>query len=188
MITLLIDTHDRDILLAIYRDEILSSKIQIKGSSSHSEQTMPNIVKLLKQEQIDVHDLNDIVVVNGPGSFTGERLGVTIAKTLAYTLNIPIRTITSLEMYLNEELKDVDYLSLPEKNGYFIGMLDEEHNHIIKYEYLTEQNYQEFIKNHLVQEGKTFDINALIKHAHQKETLNPHEVNPFYVKKIEVEK
>ena len=50
------------------------------------------------KELIDEQKLDEIIVVNGPGSFTGVRLGVTIAKTLAYTLNIPIKTISSLEV------------------------------------------------------------------------------------------
>ena len=36
-------------------------------------------------------------MVNGPGSFTGIRIGITIAKVYAWSLNIPITTISSLE-------------------------------------------------------------------------------------------
>ena len=43
-------------------------------------------------------DLTKIVVAKGPGSYTGVRIGVTIAKTLAWTLNIPLVGISSLEI------------------------------------------------------------------------------------------
>ena len=43
-------------------------------------------------------DIEKIVVAKGPGSYTGVRIGVTIAKTLAWTLNIPLVGISSLEV------------------------------------------------------------------------------------------
>lgn len=186
MYSLFIDTHDTSVFLAIYKDEELYSKLEVKDSHAHSKTTMPILVKLLNDNKIDVHDIHDIVVVNGPGSFTGERLGVTIAKTLAYTLNIPIRTITSLEMHLNGHLEGIDYLSIPEKNGYFIGRLEKDS--IIEYKYLSKQEYQELIKNNNVKEEDKINYDNLIKNAHKKKPLNPHSANPFYVKKIEVEK
>ena len=116
MNTLLIDTHDRELLLAIYKDEKLKWKKEIKEQLDHSTVCMPSLVALLNEASLTIHDINDIVVVNGPGSFTGVRLGVTIAKILSYTLQIPIRSITSLELY--EYPSDAIYGVLKEKNGY----------------------------------------------------------------------
>ncbi|MBR1679118.1 MAG: tRNA (adenosine(37)-N6)-threonylcarbamoyltransferase complex dimerization subunit type 1 TsaB [Bacilli bacterium] len=187
MDTLYIDTHDTSVVLALYKDEILVSKKEIENSRAHSEITIPTLVSLLEENHITIHDISDIIVVNGPGSFTGERLGVTIAKTLAYTLNIPIRVITSLERYLNEELlKDNDYLSLKEKNGYYIAKIENEM--LQDYRYLKKSEYEEFTKQNNVIEPTKIDYEKLCAYAHQKKSLNPHEVNPFYVKTIEVEK
>ena len=187
MYSLLIDTHDASILLALYHSNNLVIKKEIRDSHSHSENTIPALIELLKEKNTSVQELSDIVVVNGPGSFTGERLGVTIAKTLAYTLNIPIRTITSLEMHLNEEIKkNYEYISLPEKNGYYTAKITDKE--LIDYNYLTKHEYQDFITNNKVIEARDIDLDTLMIYAHQKKALNPHEVNPFYVKKIEVEK
>lgn len=186
MYTLFIDTHDSSVVLGLYKNQKLELLKEVENSRAHSEITIPLIVKLLEEEKLSIHKLSDIIVVNGPGSFTGERLGVTIAKTLAYTLNIPIRTLTSLEMYLNDEIdKESEYLSLKEKNGYFIAKINQ--NKLKDYRYLKKSEYEEFLKKHKVMEPTKIDYEKLCVYAHQKESLNPHEVNPFYVKKIEVE-
>jgi len=104
MITLFIDTHSSFAIMALYKDEKLWLKKEIDGQQNHSSICMPSLVSLLEEAQINLDDISDIVVVIGPGSFTGVRLGVTIAKTIAYTKNIPIRTLTSLELFLNSSL------------------------------------------------------------------------------------
>lgn len=48
------------------------------------------ISKLLKKQNLDWPDIEGLVAYKGPGSFTGLRIGLTIANSLAYSLNIPI--------------------------------------------------------------------------------------------------
>ena len=68
---------------------------------------------------------------------------------------------------------------------YFIAKINQ--NKLKDYRYLKKSEYEEFLKNHKVMEPTKIDYEKLCVYAHQKESLNPHEVNPFYVKKIEVE-
>lgn len=187
MITLLIDTHGNSVMLVLYKENEYKAKLELENNLSSSEIAIPALVFLLKQKNINIKDISDIIVVNGPGSFTGERLGVTIAKTLAYTLDIPIRSITSLEMYLNDDLEgNYDYIAIHEKNGYYIGKI--KNHEITDYKYLPKTEYQDFINSNRVIEPKIINFNQVLINARKKEALNPHEVNPFYVKKIEVEK
>jgi tRNA threonylcarbamoyladenosine biosynthesis protein TsaB len=58
---------------------------------------MPAVHSLLNDCDLTPQDLSKIVVAKGPGSYTGVRIGVTIAKTLAWSLNIPISAVSSLE-------------------------------------------------------------------------------------------
>ena len=88
MNTLFIDTHLWDIIIVLLHDGLVVKKEEVKNKKNNSEYIFPSIVKV-----IDGIKLDEIIVVNGPGSFTGVRLGVTIAKTLAYTLNIPIKLL-----------------------------------------------------------------------------------------------
>ena len=48
---------------------------------------MPMIASIFDENNLDIKDLDKIIVVNGPGSFTGIRIGLSIAKTIAYALN-----------------------------------------------------------------------------------------------------
>jgi tRNA threonylcarbamoyladenosine biosynthesis protein TsaB len=63
---------------------------------NHSVRLMPAINQVLRDCGIKPKELEKIVVAAGPGSYTGVRIGVTIAKTLAWSLNIPLVGISSL--------------------------------------------------------------------------------------------
>ncbi|CAD2073670.1 tRNA (adenosine(37)-N6)-threonylcarbamoyltransferase complex dimerization subunit type 1 TsaB [Phocicoccus pinnipedialis] len=95
MKTLLIDTSDQVLSIAI-TDDIILAEININIKRTHSETLMPYISQLLKMTNLKKSELECIVVSNGPGSYTGVRIGVTVAKTLAVALNIPIFTVSSL--------------------------------------------------------------------------------------------
>ena len=73
---------------------------------------MPEIQKLFEQSQIDKQDITDIVVAEGPGSYTGLRIGVTVAKTLAYALQTRLYGVSSLKA-LAATVKDDDRLLVP---------------------------------------------------------------------------
>ena len=139
MYTLFIDTHAANTLLILYKDNNLY-KIKNKESNSQSEVIMPTLIELLEEENLTVDNLSKIAVVIGPGSFTGVRLGVTIAKTIGYCKNIPIVTVTSLELGLPTK---APFISEPEKNGYYIGSVI--NDSIQNYQYLKKDEYLEFI-------------------------------------------
>ena len=82
MYSLFIDTHNELIKIILFKDgKILTDKEKM-SNMQHSVYTMPMIEEILKENNIESSNLNEIIVVNGPGSFTGVRIGVTIAKTM----------------------------------------------------------------------------------------------------------
>ncbi len=186
MNTLLIDTHADFIFLAIYQNQEIKYKKESKEKKDHSTICMPLLIELLSESKLNINQIDDIIVVNGPGSFTGVRIGVTIAKIIAYTMNIPIRTITSLELYLNELTKDYQYIALEEKNGFYVGNLI--NNQIKNYEYIKRNEWEKWNKNKKIFLCQNINYNNICSFAKQKKPINPHLVNPFYVKKIEAEK
>ena len=181
MNTLFIDTHGDKIVLAIYEQDKLQKKIE-KKDVEHSRICIPSLIELLNQCKKSLEDINEIIVVIGPGSFTGVRIGVTIAKTIAFCKQIPIKTITSLEQYLPVQ---ENYLAIEEKNGYYVGKQTD--NQITKYFYLKKSEFEDFIKKEKVYIGDIVDYDGLLKLFKEKDRVNPHQVNPLYVKKIEVE-
>ncbi|WP_399208206.1 tRNA (adenosine(37)-N6)-threonylcarbamoyltransferase complex dimerization subunit type 1 TsaB [Sutcliffiella rhizosphaerae] len=65
---------------------------------NHSVRAMPAIEQLMKDCDVKPSELDRIVVGKGPGSYTGVRIGVTLAKTLAWSLNKPLVGVSSLEL------------------------------------------------------------------------------------------
>lgn len=188
MYTLLIDTHFTKVKLVLYKDNNVDKLIIEESNQSHSIITMPLIEKLLQDANIDVKDINQIVVVNGPGSFTGVRIGVTIAKTIGYCLNIPIKVISSLEVLAcNINSTSNKIVAFNDRNGYFVGKFNGENKLIEDYFYLTNTEYAYFKNNNVVYDNITnIDYNEVYKLIVDKDNINPHLANPIYVKKIEV--
>ena len=180
---LFIDTHDELITVGLKNGEELYLKTQ-ESEYSHSIYTMPMIESLFKDNNLNVKDLKKIIVVNGPGSFTGIRIGLSIAKTMAYALNIDINTISSLTAYLisnnNGEKRRV---VIEDNKGYYISVFDENDNNIVPEFYSENDEYSEY----KTVESK-LDVNKIIDYCKDMKSENPHFVNANYVKKIEVEK
>ena len=90
MITLIIDsTSNEQIKVGLKKDGKVIwvySKIKVKSSQA----VLPLVDKLLKKHKISVQDLDSIEVNAGPGSFTGVRVGVSIANALSFALKIPV--------------------------------------------------------------------------------------------------
>lgn len=181
---LFIDTHLLDVAIILFDDSYnIVKKEIISDVKQNSTIIMPLIEKILEG-----NNPSSIVVVNGPGSFTGVRLGVTIAKTFAYTLNIPIRVISSLEclaVSLESKMKTVAF---SDNNGYYVGNFDENNKQIEDFKYLNNIEYEEYKKHHSVVDNINIDFNKIIKHTKGLTPVNPHSANPIYIKKIDVEK
>lgn len=98
MKVLAIDTSNYTLGIAIIDEEKVIGEYITNVKKNHSIRVMPAIEMLLKDCDLTPNDLTKIVVAEGPGSYTGVRIGVTIAKTLAWTLNIPLVGVSSLEI------------------------------------------------------------------------------------------
>lgn len=95
---LAIDTSNQVLGLAIMKNETIVAELNTNIKKDHSSRLMPAIVNLMKEVEMKPNELHEIIVAYGPGSYTGTRIGVTTAKTLAWALNIPIYTVSSLEV------------------------------------------------------------------------------------------
>ena len=80
MISLLIDTTTSNLMVSIIKDQDVLYKYQENILSDMSSKLLPIIDSGLKELNLKLNDIDKIFVVNGPGSFTGIRVGVTVAK------------------------------------------------------------------------------------------------------------
>lgn len=188
MYTLFIDTHDSTIRILLYKGEKVLVKKEKTTEKNHSCLAMPLLIELLEEAKIEVDEIKEIIVVNGPGSFTGIRIGVTIAKTLAYTLNIPIKTMSSLLVKAVSIYHENVNIIEKEKNGVFVGTFDKENQLVGEYQYLNNKEYENWkIENQGIEDIER-DYESILAFANTIKSTNPHAVNPLYVKKIEVQK
>ncbi|MFD3449961.1 tRNA (adenosine(37)-N6)-threonylcarbamoyltransferase complex dimerization subunit type 1 TsaB [Microbacteriaceae bacterium 4G12] len=97
MKVLAIDTSNYTMGVALLDGETVVGELITNLKKNHSVRLMPAIEQLLKECEVKPNELGKIVVAAGPGSYTGVRIGVTVAKTLAWSLNIPIVGVSSLE-------------------------------------------------------------------------------------------
>ncbi|MET3700118.1 tRNA threonylcarbamoyladenosine biosynthesis protein TsaB [Bacillus oleivorans] len=104
MNVLAIDTSNYALGIAIINDKKVIGEYITNMKKNHSIRVMPAIQRLLEDCDLSPMDLDKIVVAHGPGSYTGVRIGVTIAKTLAWTLKIPLVGVSSLEILAADHL------------------------------------------------------------------------------------
>ena len=83
----------------------------------------PNIERILKENNLTTKDINDIYVVNGPGSFTGTRIGVTVGKTIAYSNNNKVVPVSSLKQYIFSNTGYDNYVSIIFKGHFIISYI-----------------------------------------------------------------
>lgn len=92
-----IDTATRVAGVAVLNEERLIVEKFLNNQKTHSQNLLPMIAQAVLEAGITPADLGGIAVTMGPGSFTGLRIGMAAAKSLAQVLNIPIKGISTLE-------------------------------------------------------------------------------------------
>ncbi|MBR3791532.1 MAG: tRNA (adenosine(37)-N6)-threonylcarbamoyltransferase complex dimerization subunit type 1 TsaB, partial [Clostridia bacterium] len=85
-----VDTSSNVATVSVTDDEKLVCEILVNTKKTHSQTLMPMIDSALKQAELEISDIDLIVSANGPGSFTGLRIGVSAVKGLAHALDIPV--------------------------------------------------------------------------------------------------
>ena len=191
MYSLFIDTHDKNIIEVLYKNGKVLDKILRLSERNHSDYTMPMLDEILKRNKIKPHDLNEILICNGPGSFTGVRIGVTIAKTLAYTLNIPIKTISSLDcLALSTKTDKIKISIIKDVKGVFAALYKNDNTIIDGPLYKDNKSFQDYIaskgitKTQIIEETD-YDYDAIYEAFNNIKEKVSHEVNPLYIKIIE---
>lgn len=200
---LYIDTSTSYLYSGIVDDKKILAEIKKDFGQNLSKEALPEIAKLFDAAKLYPKDIDKIIVVNGPGSFTGIRIGVTIAKVYAWSLNIPIATITSIEamaLSCKEDLRKIPIIDA--RRGYcYAGIYDRQNREELepqylkiididrlcyyfkKYRIITNDNVE--IKGEKVKYNP--DILKIVSHFKDKDPIIPHAVNPNYLKLTEAE-
>lgn len=212
MITLFIDSSRKNLSVALARSNELLSVSNVNSYSKHSNYLMKEIINILNNAKLMISDVDNVVVLNGPGSFTGVRVGVTIAKTLAWVLSKKLYQLTALEALavgVKEEViitvipdkKDASYVGVYEGDKKFEDYLlinDGKLNFRDKRITISCMDENDFVINLKEKLALSnvislkvlddYDYLKVINYALTKESINPHIAAPVYLKKIDAEK
>lgn len=97
MSILAIDTATQVSSVAVLKEGRLLAELTMQGKLTHSETLLPHIEQVLKMAAVAKEELTGIAVSNGPGSFTGLRIGLAAAKAMSYVLGIPLVGVSTLQ-------------------------------------------------------------------------------------------
>lgn len=123
MTSLIMDTSNQYLLVALYEDGRCLESIQELGSKRQSENAIPYLASLLKKHHKELLNIDEMIITRGPGSYTGERVAMTIAKTLSVVSSVKIKAISSLAAYagLHQCISVIDARS----QKVFVGVYDQ---------------------------------------------------------------
>lgn len=155
-----IETATKNCSVALAKDgKTIACKEIAAQNFSHAEKLHVFIEEILSENNIQFSDLNAIAVSQGPGSYTGLRIGVSSAKGLCYALHIPLVAIDTLQL-LAKQIQIEDGIILPmidaRRMEVFSAFYDKNHQKIrtTQAEVIDETSYQEISdKIHLVGDG-----------------------------------
>lgn len=110
MISLVMDTSNSYLAVGLFKDNMCLEAFQEKGSRRQSEKAIPTLKEVLDRHHIALKDVNEMIITSGPGSYTGVRVAMTIAKTLAAVSVVRIKSVSSLAAYagMNQALSVID--------------------------------------------------------------------------------
>lgn len=197
MISLYIDTATSYPLISLIKDNEIKYLFNSKIDGDISVSIFSVLEEAFKVGNIEPDDIDQIYIVNGPGSFTGVRIGVTIAKVFAWTKNKNLIPLSTLKSYATTETEKEYIVSLIDaRRGYvYAGIYDKELNVILKDSYISlEELKNQVPENSLYVSYDNFDFETsmpkidVIRLINKYKTgVNPHSLNPNYCKLTEAE-
>lgn len=189
---LFINSATTNLVVAILVDGKITYLYDNNDDKDTSSKIMPVIDEAFKKSKIVPKDINKIFVVNGPGSFTGIRVGLTVAKVMGYSFNIPVIPVSSLEFMCSGYDEDVLAL-IDARRGYvYAGGYDNNLNNVysdryVKFEYNSSFKYVSYDKFDFNVLFPKFNLLKIIMKHENDSLISVHNVNPNYLKMTEAE-
>lgn len=193
MITILLDSSNTSLTVGLAKDNVLLESVSYEAWQEQSEHMIPELDKLLDKYSVQRSDIKEVVVAVGPGSYTGVRIAITIAKTIAAALGAKIYPISSLRCQKDRKNPSICIINARSGRSYF-GVYEGE-KIIVEDCIMTNDKVIEYINEHpdfslcgnaqyLKLEGREPDIarGLLDLKQYVKPADNPLAVKPVYMK------
>lgn len=195
MYQLLLDSSNKYLSVGLSKDKKVIDSIFYEAWQRQSEVMVLEIKNILKRNKVDVKDLGSIVVGIGPGSYTGVRIAITIAKTMAYALKLKLYKVSSLSLLKDRQKPTICVFNARSGRVYF-GVYD--NNKVIESDQvLTIEEAKDYISKHpdyslsgdtnvLGMDSIDFDIIGNLNNSIREDNLveNAFTLSPIYLKDL----
>lgn len=190
--TLVIDSATPYLYISLYQGEDELDSFYQEGHNDHSVKLMSELENMLQRVHLKVKDIDQIVIGIGPGSYTGLRVGVVVAKMFGWTLNIDVFQVSSLALLASSVDEGVVIPAVDARRGNaFLGLYEVKDNQLFQKdeEKLTNLNdYQETHPNaDTIFVGKP-NLLYLLNSPLLQKVEDIHQLNPNYLRLTEAEK
>ena len=199
---LYIDTSSAYLYTGIVEEDKLL--IEKKKYLEHelSKESLYIVSEMFEEANLSVDDIDKIIVVNGPGSFTGIRIGLTFAKVYAWAKKIEITSISSLDaMAISTNISTNKVPMLNARRGYvYTGIYSKDNELLFDNSYIKLDEFMNSLNKlddyKIISNDEEIELDKIeynpnileiVSYYKNKESINPHELNPNYLKKTAAE-
>ena len=146
MIRILLDSSNAAMAVGIIDDDRIIASTSYEAWQRQSEVMIPELNKLLDENHFTYKDIKDVIVAIGPGSYTGVRIAITIAKTISACIGCPIYPVSSLQVLKDNDKPSICLINARSKRSY-IGVY---HNNqcLLEDQIMNNDEVNEYIKFH----------------------------------------
>ena len=199
---LYIDTSSAYLYTGIVEeDKLLIEKKKYLGHEL-SKESLYIVSEMFEEANLSVDDIDKIIVVNGPGSFTGIRIGLTFAKVYAWAKKIEITSISSLDaMAISTNISTNKVPMLNARRGYvYTGIYSKDNELLFDNSYIKLDEFMNSLNKlddyKIISNDEEIELDKIeynpnileiVSYYKNKESINPHELNPNYLKKTAAE-
>ena len=146
MLSLILDSANKELGVALAQDGTLLDEIRYEAWQRQSELMIPEIENIFKKNNVNPKEISEILVTKGPGSYTGVRIALTIAKVYGYALNIPVYAFSSLEVLADLEKPSICLINARSNRSYFA--VYEKGNALVNDQVLTNDEVIKYVNEH----------------------------------------
>lgn len=146
MFTILLDSSNTSLTVGLAKDDVLLESVSYEAWQAQSEHMIPELDTLLNKYKVERKDIGNVVVAIGPGSYTGVRIAITIAKTIAAVLDCKIYAISSLRCQKDRKNPSICVINARSGRSYF-GVFEND-KILVDDCILTNDKVLEYIKEH----------------------------------------
>ena len=192
MYTVILDSSNTNLSVGLAKDNLILESVCYEAWQRQSEYMIPELDKLFEKYNVNKNEIKEVVVAVGPGSYTGVRIAITIAKTLATVLNAKLYGISSL--WAEKDSKKPSICLINARSGRsYIGVYEND-KVLLPDQIMTNDKVMEYINEHpeysvcgnveyLGLKGvATNNIIELLSIKEFVDSVNPLSLRPVYMK------